>query len=617
MPTEEQIIAELVLKGQEQFTGGLKEATGASERAGTAQGEVAKQSKLSATSLLRTAAAAGIVYKGFSLLKGSVNTTVQLAKDTAAFTRVTGLDQKQAQAWVLVAKERGLSAKTMQVGMATLGRQLGAVGGPTKATAEAFDALGLSQNAIIKMPMEQRMEAFANAFNKLPDSVNKASLAQKLFGRTGTAMLPIFSGGAKGMNELLASASKLVPANDASGKSALELVQDQRELSMAMTGVQVAMGSALIPILKQAAVFLQPIAEWFGKLLKLFPPLGPAIVAVGVALAGLLVFDKIAGAANTFTAAMKAMKDATILQTAATYAQIAVIKMAEAAQWLWDAAMDANPIVLIIAALVALGVGLVIAYKKVGWFRDMVNAAFNAIKAVVLVVFDFIKDHWKLLAVILATMLLGPLAGLAAAFFLLSGKVQVVFNAIKAGFTAVKNWVINTGNAIVAFFSTMPKRIVAFFAGLPGRISKAASGMFDGIKSAFSSVVSFISSKVTAILNLIRKVIDEVTSLPSKIASPVTSVASKVSSFAGKVGGFLGGAFATGGTMPRNGLALVGERGPEVVALPGGAAVSPLAPAPAALTGRGGRPIVVQTFLEKRMIGQAVADYAGDLQASR
>lgn len=637
MSLVEQIIAELTVKGQAQFSSDMKKAAGSTEEAGSGQQEVAKQSKLSASSMVRAAAAAGIVYKGFSLLKDSVSTTVQLAKDTAAFTRVTGLDQKQAQSWVLVAKERGLQVKTLQVGMATLGRNLGALGGkPSKSSITALDQLGISQAALIKMPMQQKLNTLADAFNNLPDGINKATLAQKLLGRTGTQMLPIFAGGAKGMNELLDSASKLVPANAASGKSALELVQKQRELNMAMEGVKVSIGSALIPVLSQAAKMLQPLATWFGRLLQICPPLGPALVVIATGLAGLLVFDKIATAARGFTAAMTAMKEATILQTAATQAQIVAIKIAEAVQWAWDAAMAANPIVLIIAALVALAVGLVIAYKKVGWFRDLVNAAFNgikvavsavvtfitaawtkgfdALKAVVTTVVNFIKDHWKLLAIILATILLGPLVAVAAAFFLLRGKVAGVLNAIKAAFAAVKKFVIAEGSGIASFFASIPKRIVGFFTGLPAQVRRATAGMFDGIKNAISSAVGFVSSKLQSILSLIRKVIGEVTSLPSKIASPVTSIASKIGGFAGG----LVSKFATGGTQPRAGLALVGERGPEIVHLPGGATVTPI-PAPAALTGGGGgrRPIVVQTFLEKRMIGQAVADYAGDLQAAR
>lgn len=627
MSLEEQIISELVLKGKELYTAGLKEASGAAEQAGTQQEEVAKKSKLSASSMIRAAAAAGIVYKGYNMLKGSINTTVQLSKDTAAFTRVSGLSAKQSQAWVLVARERGLQTKTMATGMATLGRQLGALGGkPSKSAIAAFQQLGLSQQALAKMPMQQRMDAIANAFQKLPNGIDKAALSQRLFGRSGQQLLPIFAKGAKGMDDMLNQASKLVPANAASGKSALDLVQQQRELNMAMMGVQVAMGTALIPILKTAAQAIQPVAVWFGKLLKIFPPLGPMIVAVAAALAGLLVFDKIANAANGFSDAMKAVKDsqlaekaAGVASSAATMAQAAAVRVAAAAQWLWNAAMDANPILLIVTALVALGAALVVAYLKVKWFHDLVNAAWEGIKTAVMAVINWIKDNWRLLAVIVATIMLGPLAGVAAAFFLLRGKVMAVLSAIKDGFSAVKNWVIGQVNGIIAFVGTLPKRIAGIVASIPGAVSRAASGMFNGIKSAISSAADFVIGKIQSIIRAITNVINQIKSLPGKIASPITSAASKVAGVGKSVlnkasFGLLGGQH--GGIVPHRGaLTLVGEAGPEILALPGGASVTPLPAAPG-LTG-GGRPIIVKTFLERRQIGEAVADYAGDLQAAR
>jgi len=51
-----------------------------------------------------------------------------------------------------------------------------------------------------------------------------------------------------------------------------------------------------------------------------------------------------------------------------------------AAQWLLNAAMTANPIGLVIAALVLLGAGLVVAYKHSETFRNIVNGAFSAVK---------------------------------------------------------------------------------------------------------------------------------------------------------------------------------------------------------------------------------------------
>jgi hypothetical protein len=67
--------------------------------------------------------------------------------------------------------------------------------------------------------------------------------------------------------------------------------------------------------------------------------------------------------------------------------------------------MSANPVVLIVLAILALGAVLVLAYNKVGWFRDAVDAAFRFIGRVIGFVVDWVKDNWELM---LAGML-GPL----------------------------------------------------------------------------------------------------------------------------------------------------------------------------------------------------------------
>lgn len=58
----------------------------------------------------------------------------------------------------------------------------------------------------------------------------------------------------------------------------------------------------------------------------------------------------------------------------ATRTSAAVTKTAAAGQWLLNAAMSANPIGLIVVALIALTAGLVLAYKKSETFREIVSS---------------------------------------------------------------------------------------------------------------------------------------------------------------------------------------------------------------------------------------------------
>lgn len=206
----------------------------------------------------------------------------------------------------------------------------------------------------------------------------------------------------------------------------------------------------------------------------------------------------------------------------------------------FEAVMATNPIYLLALVLIGIGVALVVAYKRSEEFRNIVNAAFHAVSAVVMGVFNWIKGHWPLLLGVLA----GPV-GLAVAL------IATHWRAIKAGATAVKDWIVDKFNALVGFVK-----------GLPGRIAGAASGMFDGIKNAFKSAINWIISGW------------------NRLHFTIPSFDTHIPGI-GTVGGASFGVpqipyLAKGGNITRDGLAVVGERGPELVSLNRGAQVTPL-----------------------------------------
>lgn len=166
------------------------------------------------------------------------------------------------------------------------------------------------------------------------------------------------------------------------------------------------------------------------------------------------------------TVGMIAQKTATLAISAATKAWTAV-------QWLLNAAMSANPIGLVILAIAGLVAGFVLAWKHSETFRNIVTGAFNKVKGAAVFVWNWIKANWPLLLAILT----GPF-GIAV--------LAIVKNwdRIKAGATAVKDWVASKFDALVGFFTRMP-----------GRISGAVSGLFDGIKDAFRGAINWVIGK--------------------------------------------------------------------------------------------------------------------------
>lgn len=131
-------------------------------------------------------------------------------------------------------------------------------------------------------------------------------------------------------------------------------------------------------------------------------PFGTAMMTGGVAMQA---FADAGDLVNVVTesAIVKKAKDAVVtsVQTARNIAAAAAQRGLAAASRAWaiaqrlvNAAMRANPIGLVITALLLLGAGLVAAYRKSQTFRNIVNGAFAAVKGVVTSVGGAFKTVW-------------------------------------------------------------------------------------------------------------------------------------------------------------------------------------------------------------------------------
>lgn len=180
-------------------------------------------------------------------------------------------------------------------------------------------------------------------------------------------------------------------------------------------------------------------------------------------------------------------------------AKTGILKAFAAGQWLINAAMSANPIGLVVIAIVLLIAIFVIAWKKSDTFRAIVTGAFKA-------VWDFVKKVGAWFKDTLWPWLKG------------------VFDKVVGAVTNVKNWIVQKFSEAVSWLKGLPGKIwgaistawtkwnaavttvkdwvvrkfgevVAFVKGLPKKIGSAASGLFDGLKNAFKSALNWIIGK--------------------------------------------------------------------------------------------------------------------------
>lgn len=251
----------------------------------------------------------------------------------------------------------------------------------------------------------------------------------------------------------------------------------------------------------------------------------------------------------------------------AMVAQAAWTGIVTAAQWLWNIAMTANPIGLVIAAIVLLVGAFIYLWTHSEGFRNF---------------FIGLWDHiWSFLKMIGAWF-----AGPFVDFFV------GAFNWLKNISATALWWVVGKFQSLVDFITS-----------LPGKIAAAASGMWNGLVTSFKAAINWL----IRLWNDFHLTLGGGTILGISIPS-VTLDTPNIPYL------------ESGGTITRGGAAIVADRngqGGEVISLPTGAQVTPLS------AGAGGQAVRLVIDIRggegemKRMIRKWVrVDGGGDVQAA-
>lgn len=218
-----------------------------------------------------------------------------------------------------------------------------------------------------------------------------------------------------------------------------------------------------------------------------------------------------------------------LAQRAAMIAASVAAKVWAGAQWLLNVALNANPISLIIIAIIALVAAFILVWKHSETFRKIVTGALHKVLSVVQFLWGWIKEHWPLLLAILA----GPF-GLAVLLIVKNwDKIKsVIFGAIgkiKGILQGIVDFIKDrVGGAFDGLLSTVSgvfNDIVHFIGEIPGRLKNLAGNfldagkaligkLFDGLGAAGRFVATFAKDMVNGIIDTINtQVIDRLNSL--------------------------------------------------------------------------------------------------------
>jgi phage-related protein len=195
--------------------------------------------------------------------------------------------------------------------------------------------------------------------------------------------------------------------------------------------------------------------------------------------------EALAAAKGSTTLATMALSAATIKDTAVKIAHAVATKASTAAQTLFNAALSANPIGIVITLIAALVAALVVLFNKNKAFHDWVINAWNTIKSLAGTVGNGIKNVFTGAWSGIVSGANAAKANTISAFNGLKSGLTTAMNAIKTALTTAWNGIVSVVKAIIQPFIN---GILDFWRNMQTGISNITGGINNMLSGAWKVV---------------------------------------------------------------------------------------------------------------------------------
>jgi phage-related minor tail protein len=449
-----------------------------------------------------------------------------------------GMQVGEWQKLAYAAELAGVENEQLASGMVKFDRNLVEASKGSGTAVKAFKDLGINlKDTSGKLRAPQNILAdVANIFSRVGDSAEKSALAQELFGKSGAQLIPLLNSGAKGLEAMGKEAETMgLVLSDGAAKSCEEFNDNLERVSKATLGLKIQIGTALAPILESLVNIITAVIKSITGFAKEYPILtkaiGGTVAVIGGLLFGIGAISLAAGAASyvilqfvkiwkIVTATIRGVQYAMIFLKAAihgtrgaTYAAMltqrqftiatklhaAGIKIATAAQWLWNGAVTAGKAILtfFIGGVIFAGIkiGVLAVWQGISTAAQwLFNAALYACPIVWIIA--------GIMAVIAAVVLLVKYWDDVVAFFGRAWNgIKNIFSSIVEWFAGlwdgIKNIFTNAWNSIFGWLSGIHEKFVQFgkdiIQGLIKGITGAISKLWETIKNIGKGIGKFFS----------------------------------------------------------------------------------------------------------------------------
>ena len=412
----------------------------------------------------------------------------------------------------------------------------------TKSQAAAFQQLGFDAADMAKRMQTDAKGAILDVFHAiqaLPKD-QQAGVLKDLFGEESIgAISPLLSK----LNLLednfnkVSDATKYGGSVDAEYAARCETTANQMYLfKNSMTAVAIEIGSALLPAINSILRSIVPVVVTFANWAKEHQVLIQTMVALAASFAGVLLaarsilairagFNMLKETANLFFIVNK--NGETVLRGSATASKLfhaglnglgAAFRLAATGARALAMALMANPIIAIVAVIIAVVAAIIYFWNTNEQFRAAVIAIWNNIVSFGMSLFSalaaFFTGVWNGLVAIATAVW----SGIMTVATMAVSVIMDIISAFGAFFTGV--W-----NGCLAIASAVWDAISSFVSGAASVIEGIISALVDYISSAWDSAVaavqSFASSVIDAIGQAVDWAMDKWSSLVNALSHPI------------------------------------------------------------------------------------------------
>ena len=288
--------------------------------------------------------------------------------------------------------------------------------------------------------------------------------------------------------------------------------------------------------------FVKGLVDWFKQGGTGVDVLKAAFVGLGTILGGYAVYQGI----------LKGIALAQQAWAIATGVWSAITSGATAIQMAFNAAIAANPIGIIVIAIMAVVAALIYFFTQTTAGKQIWEGFMNWLQSAWTSISSFFSGLWQ--GIIGFFRNAGSTAqniwnSVVSFFQSIPGKISGFFSGIGSAiggfFTSAGNNIRNIFNAVVSFVSSIPGRIIGFFSGIGSAIGGFFTSAGNNIRNIFNAVVSFVSSIPGRIIGFFSSVGSAIggyfNNVSNNIRNAFNNAVSFVSGIPSKIAGFFSG----------------------------------------------------------------------------